>query len=140
MKKFSPFSIGFVGYSQQEFDEDMAEGIIESFFADWSFLTKGDLEIEIVSGLTNIGIPALVYKIAKEKGYKTVGVACEKAKEYECFPCDEEIIVGEEWGDESDLFLNRIDMLVKIGGGKQSKEEFDKAIMMHKIVLEFDLS
>lgn len=139
MSKLKKLSIGFVGYSGQKFDEDMANRIIKEFFDDWSHIMNKDVDIEIVSGLTNIGIPKLVYEAAKERGYKTVGIACEKAKDYECFPCDEEIIIGKEWGDESDNFLNRITMLVKIGGGKQSEAELTKALKMHKIVIEFPL-
>lgn len=57
-------------------------------------------------------------KSQKEKDIKQLVLLVKKAKDYECFPVDEEIIVGKEWGDESETFLDRVDILVKIGGGK----------------------
>ena len=115
-------SIGFIGYSSTQFNAKMAKNIIERVFD--SILSNYDnTEIEIVSGLTNVGIPAIVYDTASNLDIKTVGIACNLAKDYECFPVDEKIIVGTEWGDESKTFINRIDLLVKIGGGKQSDKE-----------------
>lgn len=115
--------IGVVGFSAQAFDKDAAtlklEHAIISAIADHSSNT----DVEIVSGLTNLGIPAIAYAIAGANGYKTVGIACQKARKYECFPVDEEIIVGSEWGDESETFLDYIDVMVRVGGGKQTLTE-----------------
>lgn len=86
-----------------------------------------------------MGIPALAYREAVKKGWKTVGIACEKAKEYDLFDVDEKHIVGKEWGDESESFLDMIDMMIKVGGGKQSKEEAEKAKKMGKLVFEYEL-
>ncbi len=86
-----------------------------------------------------MGIPALAYREAVKRGWRTVGVACAKAKDYDLFEVDEKHIVGEEWGDESERFLDMIDMMVKVGGGKQSKEEAEKAKKMGKLVFEYDL-
>jgi hypothetical protein len=33
------------------------------------------------------------------------------------------MIIGENWGDESSAFLDEIDVIVRIGGGKQSLTE-----------------
>lgn len=60
---------------------------------------------ELVSGLTNMGIPKLAYEIADKKGWTTVGFSAEEAKEYECYDVDKEIIVGKKFGDESEEFI-----------------------------------
>lgn len=114
--------IGIIGYSAQKFDEVEAKRLIELGL---SSLGVQDYDI-IVSGLTNLGIPKLTYEIAKERELKTVGIACKLAKDYECFPVDEEIIVGDNWGDESETFLNYIEALIKVGGGKQSEKEYEQ--------------
>ena len=81
-------------------------------------------EIEVVSGMTNEGIPQVSYKVARKLGFKCTGIACERAKELDCFECDNIIFEGKEWGDESSAFLQYVDVLVKVGGGKQSEKEF----------------
>ncbi|HLD37442.1 MAG TPA: hypothetical protein VJA86_02555, partial [Candidatus Nanoarchaeia archaeon] len=70
----------------------------------------------------------------------TAGIACSKANEYECFPVDEKVIVGNEWGEESQTFLNSIDVLVRVGGGSQSKREILEAKANGKPVFEYDLA
>ena len=130
------FSIGVVGYSAMKFDEDMAILLLAQGL---DLLTKGHEKVEIVSGLTDLGIPSLAYHIAKDRAYRTVGIACKKAFENDLFPVDDQIIVGEEWGDESETFLDYIDALVRIGGGEQSIDETKKAKDKGLPVYEYDL-
>lgn len=130
------FKIGVVGYSDKKFDIKKAKKFIKEGFDE---LEKKHKNIEIVSGLTNLGIPKLAYEEAVNRGYRTVGIACKKSKDFECFNCDEEIIIGDEWGDESDKFINYIDVLLRIGGGKQSKKETKMVKDMGKKVVEFEL-
>jgi len=94
----------------------------------------------IVSGLTALGIPLLAYKYAESRGWKTMGIACSKAGDYECYACDRIHIVGDNWGDETSAFLASIDVLIRIGGGKQSLEECRKAQVMGIPVYQEDLS
>ena len=129
--------IGIVGYSAQKFNEEKARAIISKIFDDLEE-QYGD-NIVVVSGLTAIGIPKLAYEEAKRRGWKTVGIACRKAYEYERFPVDEEIIVGENWGDESETFINNVDILIRIGGGTQSRKETEMAKKSGKEVIEFEL-
>jgi len=128
-------NVGVIGYSEQSFNEQKARNIIRKTYEE---LENKYNNICIVSGYTNLGIPKIAYEEACEKDLKTVGIACEKAKNYETFPVDEYIIDGEEWGDESETFLNYIDIIIKIGGGKQSNKEIKKAkqknISVYKIV------
>ncbi|HLG28284.1 MAG TPA: hypothetical protein VI423_10905 [Paenisporosarcina sp.] len=142
--------IGVVGYSGQKFDENEAQDLIAGTF-DAIEMRWPDrkthpgkravtlTEKVIVSGLTDVGIPALAYREAVRRGWKTVGIACEKAKEYDLFPVDKKIIVGKEWGDESETLLNNIDVLVRIGGGKQSLREVKQFQETGKPVIEHEL-
>jgi hypothetical protein len=124
-RRNQPFHVGFVGYSMQKFDESKAREYVRQAF---DAAEEADrTSFACVSGLTNMGIPKLAYEEAVKRGWKTVGVACEKAENYDLFPVDEKVIVGKEWGDESDAFLSRIEMLVRVGGGKQSRDGVNKA-------------
>lgn len=118
------FSIGVVGYSNPHFNISKAESLL--LLALTKTFKKYDVkpkDCQIVSGLTDLGIPAIAYRIAKHLHMYTVGIACSKADEYKVFPVDKKIIIGSDWGDESATFLKSIDCLIRIGGGKQSMEE-----------------
>lgn len=133
--------VGLVGYSAGKFDENRAARLIELAFDAIDKFFPNNKAFALVSGLTNVGIPALGYKEAVRRDWKTVGIACARAKEYECFPVDEEFIVGEEWGDESDTFLENIDCLVRIGGGEQANYEAHRFKQMYAdgFCIEFEL-
>ena len=119
-------NVGLVGYSGQEFDEDIAKDLIREAF-DWVEQENKGKSFCVVSGLTDLGIPALGYREAAKRGWKTTGVAPEEAKEYDWYDVDDVIIEGKKFGDESEKFLSMLDVFVKVGGGKQSKAEFKKA-------------
>jgi len=138
IEKGLPLKIGVVGYSAQKFNEGRAIRYLRSAFDAIEKRYPHRVK-EVVSGLTDLGIPALAYREAVRRGWKTVGIACSKAKEYKCFPCNEVIIAGSEWGDESPVFLKTIDVLVRVGGGKQSHRECAEAKSMDKEVYEFNL-
>jgi hypothetical protein len=134
--------IGVVGYSAGKFDPSKATKLLDKGLTKLESGMNEPCEM-LVSGWTDMGIPALAYRIARKKGWKTKGIACGKASEYTCFPCDEVDVVGKEWGDESDTFLNDIDAMLRVGGGKQSLEEVEKFKQRddfepHKLV-EFEL-
>lgn len=131
------YKIGVAGYSGKPFDVVKGRELLVSAIDE--ALTGVNEQVAIVSGLTNIGIPKIAYQIATERGYRTVGVACKKATEYECFKVDEKIIFGEDWGDESASFLLQLDVLVRVGGGAQTFEEVAKAKRMGLRVVERDL-
>jgi hypothetical protein len=136
--------LGFVGYSEGEFDQEEARRLIilGLFHAE---IKSGKMVTHVVSGLTDQGIPGLAYQMATSNVYSepmtTVGIACSKAKNFSCFPVDDKIIVGKQWGDESDTFLQYIDALVRIGGGKQSHAETKKfrELKPNAPIVEFEL-
>ncbi len=129
--------IGIMGYSTQEFDVDKAYKILDGEFKELAEIYNDD--VEIVSGLTNLGIPAIAYELATKYGFTTIGIACKKAEEYECFPCDHSYIIGLNWRDEYGFFLDYCDEFIRVGGGKQSMEETSKAEDLGKYVKEYYL-
>jgi hypothetical protein len=76
---------------------------------------------------------------AKERGWKTVGIACSKAEKYQCFPIDEKIIVGNNWVEESETSLKSIDVLVRVGGGEQAFRETQLAKQRGLEVIEYEI-
>jgi len=131
-------NVGIVGYSGAKFNEDVAK-VLLAIALDVVAEEHGDDDYALVTGLTDMGIPAIAYRMADKRNWKTVGIACEKANDCDCYKVDEEIIEGKEWGDESQTFLDYIDCLIRIGGGKQSIEETKKAKEMGMDVYEYDL-
>ena len=132
--------LGIVGYSSGKFDEAEAKLLILKGIMQTE-LTTGKLISELVTGLTDQGIPGLAYHLVDDMDIKTIGIACSKASDYPCFDVDQEIIVGDDWGDESETFLDYIDALVRIGGGPQSMEETKafKALKPKASIVEFEL-
>lgn len=131
------FRVGVVGYSSQQFSVGLARQLLSDALATISSGTSRPLLI--VSGLTYLGVPKVAYDWAKAAGYKTAGIACHKASEFECFPVTYKIVTGEAWGDESATFLSNIDTLIRLGGGKQSLEETAQAKRRGIPVIEHDL-
>ena len=129
--------VGVVGYSGKKFDEILGTAL----FVVAMDIVKSEhgSDLTIVSGLTDLGIPSIAYKYAFDNDLKTVGVACSQAEEYDCFDVDEKHIVGDEWGDESETFLDMIDIMIRIGGGDQSMEEVESAKKKDIDVYEYDL-
>jgi hypothetical protein len=135
--------LGIIGYSSGTFDEEEAKRLILLGIMHTELKSNRQVT-HIVSGLTNQGVPGLAYQMASDPQdgqMTTVGIACAKADDHPCFPVDDRIIVGKDWGDESDTFLEYIDALVRVGGGKQSLREarlFRKRYPQASIV-EFEL-
>jgi hypothetical protein len=115
--------IGVVGYCPPtKFDEQEARRMIVEAY-DLIAARYNKWPIAIISGLTNVGVLAIAYDEAVKRRWRTVGVACSLASNHPLFPVDEQLIVGDSWGDESDIFVGSLHGLIRIGGGKQSIEE-----------------
>lgn len=131
--------IGVVGYCPPtKFDEVKARLMIFNAFNQVNNLYPCASK-SVVSGLTNVGVLKIAYEEAKKREWKTAGIACKKAENYELFPVDEKIIIGENWGDESQTFLDNIDIIIRIGTGKQSITETEEAKRLGKIAIEYNL-
>ncbi len=130
---------GVVGYCPpSKFDEVEARRMICEAYDQITQENPGK-EIIIVSGLTNVGVLAIAYKEAVERGWQTVGIACKQAEEHELFPVTEKAIVGDNWGDESETFLSAIDSMIRIGTGPQSVSECAVVAGRGQKTYEFDL-
>jgi len=95
----------------------------------------------------------LAYEEAKQRGWKTAGVACQKVHEYResWFQVDEDpVIVGEEWGDESETFVhgtkvrghlheNGLDAIIRVGLGPQSLRQAEEVRKVGKSTYEYNL-
>ena len=135
--------VGVVGYSAKKFDVNLATEYLKDAFTHVSHLVDiyHQENIYIVSGYTNMGIPALAYSLAESFDWKTIGLACKKAFENGCYPVDKQIIVGDNWGDESDTLINLCDIMIRVGGGPQAMKEIKmfKERYPDKLVIEYDL-
>jgi hypothetical protein len=104
--------IGVVGYSAQPFDPEMAKQRLTQAVQSIDGVDRiPSIDLWVVSGLTNLGIPAIAYQAARQWDAKTMGIACEKAKDYRCYPCDRVHLIGQNWGDESETFLASIEAM-----------------------------
>ncbi len=154
--------IGVVGYCPPtKYNQALALQNLEEAF-DRVKSDFPDSEIVIVSGATNVGVLAQAYALATQRGFKTGGVACEKAANFELYSMTEQpVIVGANWGAESPVFVNGIeaiakvapekveqyrnhphhglDAMVRIGVGPQSIRETTLIKEMGKPTYEYDL-
>ena len=132
-------NIGVIGYSMQEFDKQKAIEYIKKAF---DFIEKQypDRKKTVISGLTDLGIPALAYREAVKREWRVEGIACSKALDYIWFPVSDITMISRNWGDESETFLKAINILVRVGGGEQSMREVEIAKKMRGIdIIEYDL-
>lgn len=134
----APLKVGVIGYSGQPCDLKLVRQYLEEAIS-----TLGGMPIKIISGFTAVGVPLVAYQWAADNEAPTVGIACEQALsgEFVTWDVDERYIVGKEWGDplESEFFLQSIDVLIRIGGGRQAMRECAMAHERGIPVLEFDL-
>ena len=125
--------IGVVGFSRSQFDKKMAilklRNILEKLT-----IGKTPASIEIISGYTNMGVPRIAYRLADDMGFKTVGFSAKQALRVRAgvYPVKEVILEGERFGEESQKFIEYIDVLVRIGGGPQSRKEVELFKTHHK--------
>lgn len=133
------FRVGVVGSCPPtKFDIPAAERAIKLAY-DTIAREYGGHRIVIVSGLTNVGVPALAYAEAVKRGWRTVGVACRLACQHPLFDVDQTIIVGDNWGDESKTFVSSIDAIIRVGGGAQSRAKVAEIRRIGKPVYEYDI-
>ena len=131
--------IGVIGYSIQEFDKKKAIEYLKEAF---DFIEKQyrNRKKTVISGLTDLGIPALAYREAVKREWRVEGITCSKALDYIWYPVSDITMVGRNWGDESETFLEAINILVRIGGGEQSMREVEMAKKIRGIdIIEYDL-
>lgn len=126
MPHATPLKIGVVGFSRNAFDKKTASTRLRAII---ETITAGqDLQaFEIVSGYTASGVPQIAYRIADELGITTVGFSAKQAMRVKSglHPVKKVMLFGERFGDESADFVAYIDLLIRIGGGPQSRHEVE---------------
>lgn len=136
--------IGIMGYSPPNtFDTVKADRMLKAGLVRvQTQLSNAGMQIAgvvIVSGWTNLGMPAVAYAMAARNKLITAGIACAKRKDFDCYPCMIQIEAGHDWGDESPTFLQYCDAFIRVGGGKQSLAECAAAKKLGKPVIEYEL-
>ena len=133
LEKSKKIKIGVVGFSRNQFDKADAQRKLKAVLA---FLTKENdpQSFELVSGYTASGVPKIAYILADELGIETVGFSVKQATKVKSgvYPVKKTIIVGEKFGDESNAFIAYIDLLIRIGGGQQSRQEVELFKKLHE--------
>jgi len=81
----------------------------------------------LISNGLNTGIFGAAYDIARKLGWSVGAITCSKINDMEKYEVDSNYIIGEEWGDEDDMFLSNIDGLYKFGDDEQSAIKAKKA-------------
>lgn len=121
----SVLKIGVVGYVRELGEAGQkAQHLLNQAFDAIVAANPRVTEIWVVSGLSDLGVLGIAYRTAKNRGWKTEGVACGMVHGKPWFEgIDTYTIIGQEWGDESEAFLAACDVLVRIGGGDQSLRE-----------------
>jgi len=123
-------------------DETLARArVVEAFDA----IAKAhpEAQIEVVSGLTNVGVMVHAYEEGQKRDWRLAGYACQKAAGYDKFPVAEEHIVGANWGDESNDFVNHAInsgfpfYMVNVAGGKQAERETEIVRQAGGIIYNF---
>ncbi len=118
--------LGVVGYSGgAAFNRQASEVVLRN-------LLRGldPTRVILESGATNEGVPGLMYEIAKEMGFKTIGITSWKSGAYAPSFMDYVLTIGNDWGRESMFFLKSSDFITGIGGGNQSYQELVTARQM----------
>ena len=125
--------VGVAGYCPPSvFDVKLAKQMLNAMFDRALSEHQGVAEVEVISGLSYVGVPALAYDIAEERGFKLRGIAPTAALPYPRHKDCSVEIVGEKFGDESVTFIHSIDILIRLGGGPQTLKETRMFKELHK--------
>ena len=137
---------GVVGFSRNQFDKKAAYQILKDIFQKIKE-KHPNKTIEIVSGYTDSGVPKIAYELADKFGFITVGFSAKQALKVRSgvYLVKKVILKGEKFGDESEDFVRYIDALIRVGGGKQSRQETElfkkrnSGNSMNSILREFEV-
>lgn len=96
-------------------------------------------QIAIQCGGTKWGVPAIAAKVAKEMGFKTIGVFPLIGQKYALSEdvldlgiCVHPMIGNSKWGDETPAFCKLLDSVVVIGGGAGTMVEIAHLLKMNE--------
>ena len=99
-------------------------------------------KMEVVSGWTDEGVNAIAYQMAKDRQWKTEGVACKEAVDTRpLFACDKTVCAGTKPGDENKALVKRIDMLVLLSDNSNADDPYEALFREFKgMKFRFDIS
>lgn len=139
----SELKVGVVGYCPPStFDKTEADRMISEAYDQIERDHPEADSFACVSGLYDVGVLLhIAYEESWRRGWRLVGFTATVAKPYgqPLYTIDEEIIVGDQWGEDSDAFVQYIDVLVRIGLGPQSLREASACKEAGKRTYEYDL-
>jgi len=138
------FVIGVIG--QSSVSSAYEEEVWDKVSSELNKLDNRHADVMVLGGLTDTpSAHRAAYMIARRKGWKVGGIACRKADKHKWFPMNQDgdvlKIVGNHWGDEIPELINRVDVLIRVGGNKQMIEYAqmarDRGIEVSEVDLDF---
>lgn len=131
-----PLRIGITGYVTQKFDVQQALKYVKKAFdrIDKKYPKR---KREVVGKLIDAGIYSIAYREAVRRRWKTVGIEFAEFQHYRLFPVNQRIGVGKI--SEFSIFMNVIDILVRVGGLYRARKECDDARNNKKEVYEYNV-
>ena len=133
------FFIGVTGFStDRDIDWSKARKALRKLFTTIKQSDANGKQVAISSGATNYGVVAVAYQVCHELNMKCIGVASgkpfvDKTLKLSSF-LDRSWFIGNNWGDESPVFLQTLDVMVALGGGNQATREVASAAKSGKKV------
>ncbi|MDD5456229.1 MAG: hypothetical protein PHV30_04265 [Candidatus Margulisbacteria bacterium] len=113
--------LGFAGNSGRKTDVGRHKLILSSLMLNTN--PKYHDLLENVSGMTAIGGVKSFYEVSNEMNISSSGIMSSKGIGYKLANTQRMIVWGSEWGSESEVFLQSIDILLILGGGGQTATE-----------------
>lgn len=118
--------VGFAGNSGRKSDLGRQKAIINQLLLSTDSRFHG--QIEGVSGMTNLCGVRAFYEALEDLRINSSGIMSEKGLGYKLANAQRMVVWGSDWGNESDVFLRSIDILIALGGGGQTGNEIKAAL------------
>jgi hypothetical protein len=132
------FVVGIVGSIATKYTQEAYETI----FALLDQILPPNVKLALATGFTDIGINRIAHRWAWERGIPVIGVACDKCWEHPVWIVHHKIIVGKEWGEESERFVSILNALVQFSETPQANKEAEmaltKGIKVVNLIKNFD--
>jgi hypothetical protein len=128
--------IGVMGHALLEFDGKKALELLQSGI-DRAIVEHHDGHdtVEIVCNLTNPALSRLGCQVAQQHGWLTAGVARHGSLNYSG-EVDRPVVAGDDYAS---VFVDNIDVAVRVGGVSTTADEVALCRAANKAVYEFDL-
>jgi hypothetical protein len=118
--------VGFSGYGTAGYNYEITAEGIDTVFQ--SFRQQRLHIGGVTDGGTGYGVPGLSGTLAASHGHDPIGFAPLRSLRGAA-PREDFIVVGEEFGDETEALGTMADVLFVFGGGELSRKELDAALL-----------